>query len=118
MIIPVTPQPAVRMSSSDRWAKRPVVLRYFAYKDTLRLHWGSQELPERLRLVFVLPMPKSWSEKRREAMDGQPHQQRPDTDNLTKAVKDSLAIDDSYVWDEHSTKYWGRTGSVMIESMV
>lgn len=117
MIIPETPIPAIRMTKADRWKKRPSVLRYFAYKDALRLHYGSQELPERIRLVFTLPMPKSWSEKRRIAMDGKPHQQRPDTDNLTKAVKDSLAKEDSYIWDEHATKYWGRVGSIEITEL-
>lgn len=114
MKILVTPVPAPRMTKADAWKKRPAVLRYFAYKDVLREAWGDVDLPERLRLQFVMPMPKSWSGKKRLLMNGEPHQQRPDVDNLQKAVQDSLAIEDSYIWDAHSTKRWGDVGSVTI----
>lgn len=114
MIIKITPMGAVRQNRSDRWRERPAVLRYRSYKDALRLHWGSQELPERLILVFTLPMPKSWSKKRKTAMLGQPHQQRPDIDNLAKGVMDALASEDSYIYELHATKVWGEEGKIEI----
>lgn len=64
-----------------------------------------------------MPMPKSWSEKKRLELDGKPHQQKPDIDNLQKSIQDALAIEDSYIWDAHCTKYWGRDGSITIEEL-
>lgn len=93
------------MVRSDRWAKRPAVLRYYAFCDELRLLYRD-ELGGSVRLVFHMPMPSSWSIKKREQMFLKPHQQRPDVDNLAKAVLDALCEDDSYVWDIHATKVW------------
>ena len=46
-------------------------------------------------------------------MDGKPHQQKPDWDNLSKAWQDALCDDDSYVYDAHCRKFWGRTGAII-----
>jgi len=50
-------------------------------------------------------------------MEGKPHQQKPDIDNLQKAVQDSLCDDDSYIYDVCATKVWGIDGSVTIETL-
>lgn len=105
MLIKITPIPKPRMVRSDRWAKRPAVLRYYTFCDELRLKY-KEPMPEKVRLVFHIEMPKSWSNKKREAMFLKPHKQRPDIDNLTKAVLDALCEDDSFVWDIHATKVW------------
>lgn len=81
------------------------MLRYFQYRDTLRAAWGEVDLPAQLELQFIMPMPKSWSAKKRLLMDNMPHQQRPDADNMIKSVQDSLAIDDSYIYEVHATKH-------------
>jgi Holliday junction resolvase RusA-like endonuclease len=123
MKINITPVPAPRMSRYDRWTDvekgkgRSVVLRYFQYRDDLKTAWGDVDLPAQLRLDFVLPMPKSWSNKKRLLMNGTPHQQKPDRDNLEKAVQDALAKDDSYIWHGITTKRWGTEGSVTIEAI-
>ena len=39
-------------------------------------------------------MPKSWSAKKKLAMRGKPHRQKPDIDNLVKAVIDSIYPED------------------------
>jgi Holliday junction resolvase RusA-like endonuclease len=44
----------------------------------------------KLEVLFVMPIPKSWSKKKREAMVGQPHICKPDIDNLLKSVLDEL----------------------------
>jgi Holliday junction resolvase RusA-like endonuclease len=113
MLIKIKPVPKPRMTRSDRWKQRPIVLAYWAFGDELRLKY-TKPLPERLRLIFYIEMPKSWSKKKREEMFLQPHKQRPDTDNLTKAVKDVLCEDDSSIWDEHSTKLWAETNAIEI----
>lgn len=116
MFINIVPVPKPRMTQRDRWAQRPAVMRYYAFCDEIRLK-GPGSLPPRLRLIFYLPMPKSWPAKKRTAHEGLPHQVRPDTDNLTKAVKDALAEEDSYIYDEHATKYWAATPGIFISSL-
>jgi Holliday junction resolvase RusA-like endonuclease len=69
-------------------------------------------LDARFTVVFRVPMPASWSEKRKLATDGSPHQRRPDLDNYIKSFMDSLCTDDSYIYDVHAQKFWARTGSI------
>lgn len=114
--IDIKPVPKPRMTRSDVWKKRPAVVAYRYFADELRLKYP-HELPERLGLVFMIEMPKSWSAKKRETMDGKPHQQRPDTDNLTKAVKDALAVEDSYIYEEHAAKYWAKRPGITIYNL-
>lgn len=121
MKIHVNPVPAPRMSRYDRWTNvekgkgRPAVLRYFRYRDALKEAYGDSGLPPELHLQFVIPMPPSWSRKKKLLYDGKPHQQRPDTDNLIKAVQDALAKEDGYIYHVDAMKHWGATGSVTIE---
>ena len=65
-------------------------------------------------MIFVLPMPKSWS-KKKAAMNGQPHQQRPDTDNLVKAVLDAVHEEDSQIYHVDGLKFWGTEGAIIIQ---
>ena len=104
-----------RQTRSDKWKKRPCVMRYRAFADELRA--AGVELPDQYHITIFLPMPKSWSKKRRLEMDCQPHRQKPDKDNLEKAILDSLYGDDSHVWDGRVTKRWGQTGRMVIESI-
>ncbi len=53
-------------------------------------------------------------EKKKNEMNGMPHKQTPDTDNLTKAIKDSLLDQDSKVWYEKCEKRWAFRGSIII----
>lgn len=111
---PITPVPKPRMTQRDKWKKRPNVTRYRAYCDEVRLR--GIKLPDcGYHVVFVLPMPKSWSKKKRDKMDGQPHQQTPDKDNLEKALLDAIFTDDSTVWDGRVSKIWGIQGKIIIE---
>ncbi len=69
-------------------------------------------------LVFCLPIPASWSKKKRNDMLRRPHCQKPDLDNLAKAVLDGLLPvigDDCRVWQfEVLRKIWAETGGVWI----
>lgn len=111
MILPIEPVPKPRMTQRDRWAKRPAVVRYYAFCDELRALYKG-EVPEQVMLVFNVPMPKSWSKTKQLEMEGQPHKQRPDIDNLVKAVLDALCEDDSYVHTVVATKIWAKEGSI------
>lgn len=108
----ITPVPQPRMVRSDKWAKRPRVLRYFAFRQECKLKkvW----LPENYHVIFVMPMPKSWSLKKCEQMNGQPHKAKPDKDNLEKALLDAVHADDAGVWDGRATKVWGFRSCICI----
>jgi len=58
-------------------------------------------LPVILHLTFYFPIPRSWSKKRQNAArSGQiKHTNKPDVDNLVKAIKDAL---NGLVWHDDS----------------
>jgi Holliday junction resolvase RusA-like endonuclease len=113
--IPITPIPAPRTVRSDTWRPRPAIVRYHDFRDELRRRLPTYQLPGELTITFLMPMPKTWSKKKRMAMLGAPHQQRPDCDNLIKAWCDSWQVDDSHVYEIHAAKYWSERGSIEIE---
>jgi len=97
------------MTQRDSWKKRPVVLRYWAYRDQLREQAKKMffEVPAAgIHLVFRLPVPKSYSKKLRATLLGHPCQEKPDVDNLMKAFLDALCEDDAYVWDARVSKIY------------
>jgi Holliday junction resolvase RusA-like endonuclease len=115
----VIPVPKPRMTQRDKWLNpiRKPVVNYFNYKKTLEaFSWRDKYVvTNRLSLIFVMPMPASWSKKKRLSMIGQPHTVKPDLDNLIKAFKDSLCENDSHIhtYDQMS-KVWGTSGAVII----
>jgi Holliday junction resolvase RusA-like endonuclease len=123
----VMPMGAVRMTQSDRWKTNPnhpdpnkrqreVVRRYFKFKNDLFIQALAMrfELSHFLDAVYFIPMPQSWSEKKRKAMVGMPCKVKPDTDNITKAIKDALKVEDGDVWWEKAEKRWAYLGSILI----
>lgn len=115
----VAPLPKPRMTRGDSWMNPPrrCVAAYRAYCDTIRRLCGPEyQFPsEGAHITFHLPMPASWSGKHRQEMDGQPHMQTPDVDNLAKAILDALNIEDSHIWDLRITKRWAVVGAVHIQ---
>jgi Holliday junction resolvase RusA-like endonuclease len=111
--IAITPMGKPRMTQRDRWAQRPAVTRYHRFCDELRLAYPEQ-LPERLYLEFHIPMAPSWSKNKRALHLSQPHKQKPDIDNLCKAVLDALAKDDSYIHDIRAKKFWTDSPGVIV----
>lgn len=105
------------MTRSDKWNRRKCVVSYRDWCDNLRLLMGDRELPRAYQVTFVVPMPKSWSAKKKAAMDGQPHQQRPDLDNYLKSLNDALCDEDSHFWQIHATKRWGYKGFIEIAAL-
>lgn len=111
VVIPIDPCPKPRMTQRDKWKKRPIVERYYLYKDQLNLLVRG-ELDARFSVVFKIAMPQSWSEVKKVRYDGRPHTDRPDIDNYLKAFLDALCSNDSYVYDVRAEKYWTREGSI------
>tara|TARA_B100001094_G_C18131663_1_gene772612 strand:- start:818 stop:1303 length:486 start_codon:yes stop_codon:yes gene_type:complete len=114
----IKPVAKPRMTQRDKWKQRDVVKRYYKFKDELKLlcfvvRWIPKD---ELEVTFVLPMPDSWSERKKRRSDGQPHKSRPDLDNLVKAFKDALLVEDSNVHTYHKMKkIWGRTGKIIVK---
>jgi Holliday junction resolvase RusA-like endonuclease len=106
------------MTQSDKWRQRECTTRYWAFKNQLKALWGEGDLPAAIGLVFIMPMPASWSEKKKNLMMGKPHQAKPDIDNLLKAFQDCLAESDSYIWRVDAAKYWGKSGSIEIRELL
>ena len=67
-----------------------------------------------MEITFWLPMPPSWSQKKRDMMDWELHRQKPDIDNLFKALADALYGDDSHIAIMHATKRWAVNGAIEI----
>lgn len=116
----VPPMGKPRMTQSDRWKKRPCVLRYRAYADELRLRFREQRIDpdvflERYTLLFGIPTPPSWSKRKRAEHIGKPHRQKPDKDNLEKAVLDALVERDERVFDGRVLKFWTESPRIELE---
>jgi Holliday junction resolvase RusA-like endonuclease len=110
---PILPVPKPRMTQRDKWQQRPAVMRYRAFKDDIRLR--KVELPTEGAMVeFAIPMPKSWSNARKSKMDGTAHRQKPDIDNLVKALADACFEDDSLIHTIAARKVWAQRGEIRI----
>lgn len=110
----IKPTPKPRMTQRDKWKPSASALRYFAFKDECMLK--KVELPESgAHVTFIIPFPKSYSLKKRRKLDGQPHIQRPDVDNLCKALMDAVYGEDCGVYDIRISKFWGYAGKIIIE---
>ena len=112
--INITPQTHVRTTQGDRiyfripreklreaGLKRLLrIERYNQYKvDLLTLCRAKKfELPcQGLCIYYYIPVPKSWSKKKKKLHHGMLHQSTPDIDNLMKATFDSLTNEDKYI---------------------
>ena len=117
--IHIDPLSKPRQTRSDVWRKRPVVLKWRAWADEIRLACAYEEfIPgNELIMEFHIPMPKSWSKKKRAAFLGGPHtQNRLDIDNLVKAVMDALIKDDGCVHYLKAKKFWSEEGMIKLDN--
>ena len=123
----VIPMGKPRMTQSDRWKTNPnhadprkrqrkCVTQYWDYKNTILWQGKSMnfEMKDFLDAVYLIPMPNSWSKKKKKEYNGMPHKSKPDTDNITKGLKDIFNISDSHVWYEKAEKRWAYKGSIIL----
>jgi len=126
-VLDVVPMGAPRMTQSDRWKTNPnhtdprkrqrdVVTRYFAFKNLIVLQCNTLgfNMPNCIDVLFLIPMPDSWSKKKKEKHNGMPHKSKPDTDNIVKGLMDALKKEDSDVWKIKAEKRWAYKGSIII----
>ena len=116
----IIPNTKPRMTRADKWKKRPCVIQYRKFKDDLKVECNNKGLvnlkPQLESLIFFIPMPKSWSLKKRKEMDKKPHQQSPDLDNLLKGFWDALLEEDNFIYSIKGElgKYWAEEGKIIL----
>lgn len=104
------------MTQRDKWMKRACVVRYREFKDECRLI--NVHIPKDGALIeFYIPMPKSWSLKKKEKFAYTPHRQTPDIDNLLKALFDAVLKDDSHIWSIYAIKIWSWEPRIIIDEI-
>jgi len=105
-----------RMVRSDRWAKRPCVLRYWEFSDRLINQAREFVLGNSFDVVFYIAMSKSWSKKKKKEKLYTVHDQKPDTSNMLKSIEDILMKDDSCIWHPSPYKFWAEESSIYIRN--
>lgn len=122
-ILNITPQTHVRATQNDsiffripKEKLRPAGLKrllrlekYNQYKIDLLAEAkrkGFELPPSGLSVTFYIPVPSSWSQKKKNAHHGLLHQSKPDIDNCTKAFLDSLVAEDKFIANITLTKRW------------
>ena len=114
----IDPVAKPRMVKSDAWKKRKCVLNYWAFKDELCLHKKGFEIKDNMSYEFIIAMPKGWSNKKKKLIEDSPHKQKPDLDNLLKALWDCLLIEDSHISSvSNISKKWGYSGKIIIKEL-
>lgn len=118
------PQEAIgkpTQSRRDRWEQRECVVRYRAWADLARLYArqaGSLPMVDTItdfRVTCYFLPPESWSAKHRTAVIGERHRVKPDSDNIAKAIFDSLYRQDQGIADLVVRKRYDWTPRVEIE---
>lgn len=110
--IPGQPIGKPRMTQSDKWNRRDVVIAYRAWADLARIAAGrlvahvAGGRPGCVKAIAYFEMPSSWSEAKRKAHAGQPHRVKPDVDNVLKALMDALIANDQVVHTVTVLKRW------------
>jgi Holliday junction resolvase RusA-like endonuclease len=103
--------PKPRMTRRDKFFKRPCVERYWAFADGLRAAAGSlEQRPDIVISTVWVPMPSSWSEKKKAQMAGFPCREVFDVDNFLKGIFDALFKQDKCIWFGATLKYWCQSG--------
>lgn len=105
------------MTRRDTWASnkvRPAVQRWRAFKD--RAAALGITVQDGDAIAFVLPMPASWSAKKRLAHVGLPHRSKPDLDNLLGGLFDAtMPGGDQHIAElGNVAKLWGESGRICI----
>ncbi len=116
--IKIKPMGYRRMTRKSMWAHGD----YHEYMEKIRATAEVEEFEPSgaLCLDFYMPMPKSWSKKKKKEMLDRPHESKPDLDNLVKAVLDALFYrkgGDSSVWLIDAMKRYSDEGKIVIRNI-
>lgn len=123
VILNITPQTHVRATQGDSiffripreklrapGLKRLMRLeKYNQYKIDLLAEAKAKRFilpPVGASITFFIPVPPSWSKKKKKMHHGRFHQSKPDIDNLQKALLDSLMKEDKEIAHLEVQKRW------------
>jgi Holliday junction resolvase RusA-like endonuclease len=90
-------------------------------KALIAQQWKQDPLdcPLTLDITFHMPLPESWSGKKKAAHKDRPHVSKPDTDNLLKFCMDSMNglvfQDDSCIYSLHALKIYSEQPKTIIK---
>lgn len=116
IVVPGEPVAKPRQTRSDKWKERPCVIRYREWADKAREHAGAiPPAAQHADIIAYLPLPVSWSQKKRKAMAGMPHQVKPDIDNLIKSCLDALLSRDQGIHEVRARKRWEDANGPRVE---
>ena len=106
--IPFPPMGKPRMTRADKWKCRSEVVRYRQWADAMRAFTNGKipNNPDSVSWNAYMPIPESWSQRKKTAMAGKPHRQKPDRDNIDKAICDALWKRDEGIWTGFQAKFW------------
>jgi Holliday junction resolvase RusA-like endonuclease len=102
---------------------RPRVTRNVTYMPGKYMKWKADiaklriELPDAFSVRFFFAMPKSWSKSAKTAYRYEPHQQRPDLDNVLGGLMDACLKNDSSVYEVQASKWWDTESGIEIEAL-
>ncbi|MBL5767998.1 RusA family crossover junction endodeoxyribonuclease [Heyndrickxia sporothermodurans] len=123
LFIPIVPMGAVRTTQKQKFVDERAK-RYFTYKQHIAL-LAKQHIkmpsanPILADITFYMPIPNSWSQKKKERYNGAIHKSKPDIDNLIKGLFDSLNKiawkDDNQVYEVHSKKIYSFNPGIGVE---
>lgn len=116
-----------RMTRSDKWKtnplhpdpkkrKRPAVQKYHEWQNLVRFQANDigYSLEDTLELIAFLPMPDSWSKKKKKEFNGKVCGSKPDWDNVGKAWCDTFSKNDEVIWKGSVEQRWAYLGSIII----
>lgn len=98
--------------------------KYHSYKQKIALLTKQHikkptESPIMADITFYMPMPASWSGKKKERLNGAVHKSKPDIDNLIKGCFDAFNKiawkDDNQVFEVHSKKVYSYNPGIGVE---
>lgn len=115
--IPFAPIGKPRMTRSDKWKKRPAVVKWHQWKDAARPHVPENLLqsPVSVSWTAYFPFPKTYSASKKASFLGKPHQQKPDRDNIDKLICDFLFEQDKGIAFGVLRKFWDDGNGPRIE---
>lgn len=91
-------------------SRRNTIKRYFDYKRDLYEEAKKKKFeipPNGAWFKFYIPMPKSWSKKKKRELCFEPCPSKPDCDNLCKGLFDALLPKrDELITDYRASKFW------------
>jgi Holliday junction resolvase RusA-like endonuclease len=105
-----------RMTQSDKWKKRTCTQKYWSFKDELLLQSNSCNfvLSDAFEVFAFIKMPKSWSLKKKKAMNLIKHQNKPDADNILKSINDIFGKKDQSRWSNTVHKFWSEESFLVL----